>query len=95
METSLKILYLHQHFTTPKGSGGTRSYEFAKYLVSKGYEVILICGNHVNANTGLIDNFVKGKREGVVEGIKVVELNIPYSNKDNSHMEYYRMNSQK
>lgn len=35
----MRILYLHQYFATPKSSGGTRSYEFARRLISKGHEV--------------------------------------------------------
>ena len=35
----MNILYIHQHFTTPEEGGGTRSYEFARYLVKKGHAV--------------------------------------------------------
>ena len=38
----MKIIYLHQYFVTPKQSGGTRSYEFAKQLVRMGHEVTMI-----------------------------------------------------
>ena len=78
----MKILYFHQHFTTPKGSGGTRSYEFAKGLVSKGHSVTLVCGTYEGGNTGLKDKFENNIRSGYLEGINIVELNIPYSNKD-------------
>ena len=48
----MKILYFHQHFTTPKGSTGTRSYELARHLVSNGHEVTIIfligCDLHKN-----------------------------------------------
>lgn len=39
---SLKILYLHQYFNTPDMSGGTRSYEMARRLVTNGHEVHII-----------------------------------------------------
>ena len=78
----MKILYFHQHFTTPEGSGGTRSYEFSKNLVSKGHEVTMVCGTYVGGKTGLTDDFKNNVREGCVSGINIIELNIPYSNKD-------------
>lgn len=31
----MKVLYFHQHFTTPKAGGAIRSYEFAKRLIQK------------------------------------------------------------
>ena len=30
----MKILYFHQHFTTPTQAGGTRSYELAQRLIA-------------------------------------------------------------
>ena len=44
----MNILYFHQHFSTPKGATGTRSYEFAKKLIKNGHSVTMIC-----AATGL------------------------------------------
>ena len=38
----MKILYLHQFFSTPLGSCGTRSYEFAKRLSKKGHTVNMV-----------------------------------------------------
>ncbi|MEE1877678.1 glycosyltransferase family 4 protein [Altererythrobacter litoralis] len=38
----MKILYVHQYFITPAQHGGTRSYEFAKHLMSRGHEVTMI-----------------------------------------------------
>ena len=78
----MKVLYFHQHFTTPEGSGGTRSYEFAKNLVANGHQVTLVCGSYEGGHTGLEGLFKDNIREGEIEGIRVIELNIPYSNKD-------------
>ena len=78
----MRILYFHQHFTTPNGNGGTRSYEFAKYFASINIDVTIICGTYIGGNSGLEGDFIKGKREGHVDGFKVVEFHIPYSNKD-------------
>jgi glycosyltransferase involved in cell wall biosynthesis len=79
----MKILYYHQHFCIPEGAGGTRSYEFARRLVQNGHSVVMVCGSHATAKTGLDGPFIRGRREGLVEGIRVIEFNIPYSNKDN------------
>lgn len=78
----MKILYYHQHFSTPEGSTGTRSYEMAKALVARGHDVTMICGSSNTGRTGLPGAFAKGKREGLVDGIQVVEFELPYSNRD-------------
>lgn len=48
----MHILLIHQIFTTPEGSGGTRHYEFAKILVNKGHciTVIASCVNYLSGN---------------------------------------------
>lgn len=79
----MKILYYHQHFSTPNGSTGTRSYEFAKKLLEKGHTVTMICGSYWIADTGLSGSFNKGKRCGFVDGINVIEFDLNYSNADN------------
>jgi len=38
----MKILIFYQYFTTPKGSWGTRVYEFAKEWVKEGHEVTVV-----------------------------------------------------
>lgn len=78
----MKILYLHQHFSTPKGATGTRSYEFAKKLLERGHSVTIVCGSYWIAESGLTGDFVKGRRMGVVDGINVIELGLNYSNAD-------------
>ena len=78
----MKILYYHQHFSTPKGSTGTRSYEFSQELIKRGHSVTMICGNYSMAESGLNRPFVKGRRSGLVDGIKVIELDMNYSNSD-------------
>lgn len=78
----MKVLYLHQHFTTRAGSTGTRSYEMAKELIARGHSVHIVCGSFEVANSGLTNPFVKGRREGTVDGIRVTEFHIPYSNSD-------------
>src|SRR5215470_5017229 len=78
----MRILYFHQHFTTPNGSTGTRSYEIAKHLLASGHQVTMVCGAAALSKSGLGGPFVNGKREGRVDDIDVIELELPYSNYD-------------
>ncbi len=79
----MKILYFHQHFSTPNGSTGTRSYEFAKKLIKSGNSVTMVCGSYWIAESGVSTPFKNGKRTGIVDGIKVIELDLNYSNNIN------------
>lgn len=76
----LKLLYLHQHFSTPQGSAGTRSYEMAQAAIRAGHQVTMVCGSYGVGKTGLDCPFKCGKRSGVVDGIKVIEFELSYSN---------------
>jgi glycosyltransferase involved in cell wall biosynthesis len=76
----MHVLYFHQHFSTPEGATGTRSYEFACHLISSGHEVTMVCGSYDVGNTGLTKPFKNGKRCGNVDGIEVIELYSPYNN---------------
>ncbi len=69
----MKIIYLHQYFVTPKQSGGTRSYEFARQLVRMGHEVTMI--------TSYVQPYHNSKWFKTYEsGIKVYWLPLKYSN---------------
>lgn len=76
----MKILYFHQHFSTPDGATGIRSYEMAKALIASGHEVTVVCGSYSGGNTGISSNFIDGRRQGIVDGIKVIEFSLDYSN---------------
>lgn len=76
----MHVLYFHQHFSTPAGSTGTRSYEMARALVKAGHEVTMVCGSYSGGVSGLDGPFTGGKRAGMVDGIQVVELELVYSN---------------
>ncbi len=78
----MKVLYFHQHFTTPQGSTGTRSYEMARRLTEHGHYVTMVCGSNGMGKSGLHEDFKNGRREGDVNGIYVIEFLIPYSNYD-------------
>lgn len=79
----MRILYFHQHFGTPRGSGGTRSYEMAQRLVKAGHLVTMVCGRKDRGSSELEGPFRRGRREGVIDGVHVIELDLPYSNHDN------------
>ncbi|WP_375175168.1 glycosyltransferase family 4 protein [Pseudooceanicola sp.] len=76
----MHILYFHQHFSTPQGSAGTRSYEMAQALIREGHSVTMVCGSYAHGNTGLATPFARGRRRGVVEGIDVIEFDLDYGN---------------
>lgn len=78
----MHVLYFHQHFSTPAGSTGTRSYEMARKLIERGHRVTMVCGSGKMAKSGLTGASHNGFRRGLVDGIDVIELDIPYSNYD-------------
>jgi glycosyltransferase involved in cell wall biosynthesis len=78
----LRLLYFHQHFATPQGSSGTRSYEFARALIARGHQVTMICGAHKLSGLDLPYDEAKGWHRGLVDGIDVISLPLAYSNRD-------------
>jgi glycosyltransferase involved in cell wall biosynthesis len=74
----MHILYIHQHFATPKGSTGTRSYEFARRWVKAGHKVTLITGHYdiggLEAGKGLI-------QKQTIDQINIIIVGTRYSNK--------------
>lgn len=76
----MKVLYFHQHFTTPTIGGGTRSYEFAKKLIERGHHVTMVCGETSKLN--LPETPDKNIYRGDIDGIDVIQINLPYSNND-------------
>lgn len=76
----MKIIYFHQHFSTPNGSAGIRSYAIAQALIRNGHQVIMVCGSFSVGQTGLNQPFERGVRRGVVDGIEIIEFELPYSN---------------
>ena len=76
----MKVLYYHQYFSTPVGAAGTRSYALARSLVEMGHQVQMVCLRDARTETGLKGPFTNGKRSGLVDGIEVIEFDLPYSN---------------
>ncbi|MBA4135870.1 MAG: glycosyltransferase WbuB [Opitutus sp.] len=78
----MRVLYFHQHFTTPDGSGGTRSYEFARALVERGHSVTMVCGRSERSALDLSWDAKRKWSRGVIDGIDVIALPLNYSNRD-------------
>ncbi len=78
----MRVIYFHQHFSTPKGSTGIRSYEMARRLLAHGHQVTMVCGSYGGGETGLTKSFQEGRRRGSVDGIDIVEFDLTYSNAD-------------
>lgn len=75
----MKLIYLHQYFTFPQSSGGTRSYDLSKVFVNQGIDVTMVT---TSANMKALDNPDK-KRWVYIEkeGIKFWILNSDYDQK--------------
>ena len=67
----MRILYLHQYFVTRGGVGGTRSYEFARFLVGRGHEVTMV--------TAAGEGAERRVSRRMVDGIGLVEVKAGYS----------------
>ena len=78
----MRILYFHQHFATPRGATGTRSYEFARALRARGHRVTMVCGAHALSGLDLPYDAAHGWHRGDVDGIDVISLPLAYSNRD-------------
>ena len=74
----MRILYVHANFSTPRGSWGTRAYDFARHWIARGHQVTIVTGAYDRSDlrpTGLAWT-------GVVDGIAVRALNVRFSNRD-------------
>lgn len=77
---SLRVLYLHQHYSSPSGSTATRSHAFAQALATRGHAVTIACGRYDGATTGLGGRFRRGCCAGRVGGVEIMEFDIPCAN---------------
>lgn len=77
----MKILYCHQHFTTPYGVGASRSYEMARALVEAGHEVTMVFGMRSMIGIPLTKCERTGIHTGEIDGIRLIGLPFGYSNK--------------
>lgn len=73
----MKILYFYQYFSTPKGSWGTRVYEFARNWVEQGHEVTVVTSVYSKSDiyaTKLLET-------QNIDGITVKIVNVKIDNK--------------
>ena len=76
--TRTHVLYVHANFSTPSGSWSTRAYDFARRWIGQGHQVTVVTGVYDRSDlrpSGLA-------WAGVVDGIAVRALNVPFSNRD-------------
>ena len=77
----MRVLYIHQHFTTNAGASGTRSYDYARYLVRAGHRVTVVTGVYaLGPFVGDVAGLVETR---LVDGVRVVIVNVPYANQMN------------
>lgn len=69
----MDVLYLHQHFATRAGAGGTRSFEFAQHLLRRGHTVTMVAQRR---RAGGVDE--PGRQD--VDGIDLMLLGGYYTN---------------
>lgn len=67
----MRILYFHQYFITPKGSGGVRSYEFARRWVKAGHDVHVVTGT-------AFDSSLPQNGDVIIDGIRVTTVGVSY-----------------
>lgn len=76
----MKIIYLHQYYTSPEMAGGTRSYEMARRMVAAGHEVHMVT-SYREEDDSRLDWFQTNEA-----GIQVHWYPVPYSN----HMSFFQ-----
>jgi len=81
----MKVLYIHQYFTTRDGAQGTRSYEFAKHLVKEGHEVTMLTGDSALQSLEPTEEGIFTRRY-LIDGIHVIAVHNSYSN----YMSFFR-----
>jgi glycosyltransferase involved in cell wall biosynthesis len=75
----MKILYFYQYFSTPKGSWGTRVYEFAAEWTKLGHDVTVVTSIYSKSNLK-VSRFIENQE---FDGIKVKIINVLIDNKQN------------
>ncbi len=73
----MRIVYFYQYFSTPKGSWGTRVYEFASEWVKQGHEVIVVTSVYSKSDIKAT-KFIEDQN---FEGIQVKIINVTIDNK--------------
>lgn len=74
----MRVLYLHQYFTPPQGSSGTRSYEFARRLIAAGHDVCVITSAAFLPECERQSDSLVYRT--IIDGVPLVVINVPYRN---------------
>lgn len=74
----MRILYLHQYFTTRLGTTGTRSYEFSQRLCQAGHDVVMVTSAALLPSP---HNEVTHITTTRLDGLTIIIIPVPYSNK--------------
>lgn len=69
----MHILLMHQIFIRPQDAGGTRHYEFARYLVERGHQVTVLAGSRSYLTGQEIE---APKREEIEPGFEIVRCSV-------------------
>lgn len=73
----MKVLYIHQHFSTPLGAAPARSFAMARALADAGHAVTVATG----ASAGCVSGLPDGVAEGAIDaGFRVARFAVPYGN---------------
>lgn len=81
----MKIVYFYQYFTTPKGSYGTRVYEFTKKWVEAGHDVTVVTSIYAKSD-------IRAKKfleTQIIEGVKLKIINVRVDNKQSFFKRIY------
>lgn len=76
----MNIIYFYQYFTTPKGSYGTRVYEFTKRWVEKGHHVTVVTGIYAKSDIRA-DKFIENQN---FNGVNVKIINVSIDNRQST-----------
>ena len=74
----MHVLYVHANFATARGSWGTRAYDLPRRWIERGHRVTVVTGVYDRSD-------LRPSRlvwVGVIDGITVRALNVPFSNRD-------------
>ena len=72
----MRILYFYQYFSTPKGSWGTRVYEFTKRWVELGHDVTVVTSVYSKSDLKAV-KFIEDQE---IDGIKLKVINVNIDN---------------
>jgi len=75
----MNIVYVHQHFSTARGATGTRSYDFARFLLERGHRVTVVAGVYGPGDVRIRAGEGRVARRRI-DGFDVRVVNVRYDN---------------